>query len=105
MALDRRAQAASPGGGIPEGLRWFTGPPPPVYFLCWLSLRGRGGAPPRPEKKKKEKKFNALSVDGRVLCYGGWTKAGKYYIGFCNSPTYPLTTLPTPLMTSVRFRP
>jgi hypothetical protein len=29
----------------------------------------------------KNKKFNALSVDGRVLCYGGWTKEGKKYMG------------------------
>jgi hypothetical protein len=28
-----------------------------------------------------KKKFNALSVDGRVLCYGGWTKEGKKYMG------------------------
>jgi hypothetical protein len=33
---------------------------------------------------KKKKKFNALSVDGRVLCYGGWTKEGKKYMGCGN---------------------
>jgi hypothetical protein len=33
------------------------------------------------EEGKKKKKFNALSVDGRVLCYGGWTKEGKKYMG------------------------
>jgi hypothetical protein len=32
-------------------------------------------------KKEKKKKINALSVDGRVLCYGGWTKEGKKYMG------------------------
>jgi hypothetical protein len=31
----------------------------------------------RLRRKKKKKKFNALSVDGRVLCYGGWTKEGE----------------------------
>jgi hypothetical protein len=33
------------------------------------------------QEGKKKKKFNALSVDGRVLCYGGWTKEGKKYMG------------------------
>jgi hypothetical protein len=35
-------------------------------------------------RRKKKKKFNALSVDGRVLCYGGWTKEGKKYMGCGN---------------------
>jgi hypothetical protein len=37
---------------------------------------------------KKNKKFNALSVDGRVLCYGGWTKEGKKYMGCVQAPAY-----------------
>jgi hypothetical protein len=33
--------------------------------------------PAATAKKGKKKKFNALSVDDRVLWYGGWTKEGK----------------------------
>jgi 3D (Asp-Asp-Asp) domain-containing protein len=35
---------------------------------------------------KKNKKFNALSVDGRVLCYGGLVKKRKKDKGGLNSP-------------------
>ena len=34
---------------------------------------------PTAKKGKKKEKINALSVDGRVLWYGGWTKEGKKY--------------------------
>jgi hypothetical protein len=62
-------------------LRWYLGRPPADG---WTRL----GRPVKKEKKKK--KFNALSDDGRVLCYGGWTKEGKKYMG-----SWP--TLPPPL--------
>jgi hypothetical protein len=44
------------------------------------SVRWEGSLQRRLRREKK-KKFNALSVDGRVLCYGGWTKEGKKYMG------------------------
>jgi hypothetical protein len=44
-----------------------------VYRACRDGLEG-----------KKKKTFNALSVDGRVLWYGGWTKEGKKYMGCRN---------------------
>jgi hypothetical protein len=33
-----------------------------------------------------KKKINALSVDGRVLCYALWPDEGKKYMGSGNSP-------------------
>jgi hypothetical protein len=40
---------------------------------------------PTAKKEIKKKKINALSVDGRVLCYGGWTKEGKKYMNYFTS--------------------
>jgi hypothetical protein len=36
---------------------------------------------PHPMHFLPSSEINALSVDGRVLCYGGWTKEGKKYMG------------------------
>jgi hypothetical protein len=47
-----------------------------------MAIDGRAESPVKKEKKKK--KINALSVDGRVLWYGGWTKEGKKYMGCGN---------------------
>jgi hypothetical protein len=42
---------------------------------------------PAPTAEKEiKKKINALSVDGRVLCYALWPDEGKKYMGSGNSP-------------------
>ena len=43
----------------------------------------------RQAKEKKKKTTAALSVDGRVFCYGRLPKEGKKYMGCCNLTLQP----------------
>ena len=53
----------------------------PVDTYCARPSMAVGWCLHRRLRREKKKKINALSVDGRVLCYGGWTKEGKKYMG------------------------
>jgi hypothetical protein len=55
-----------------------------VDIFCARPSMAVGWCLQRRLRREKKKKFNALSVDGRVLWYGGWTKEGKKYMGCRN---------------------